>query len=875
MRTSSNTISARATCFMQTAGLVFAVLTLLLLQICLAAMVAVVTPNFQPSQVGEGHSLVGSTAPVSHGAAPIRESRGQPATNFSHCRVASGADSAKCAALAADSFGTTLGNPGLGRWYELAQAWGPQEADVPMADYPGGHGLLMLGARLTTSWVSSTWEFANGSWSPLVTSMVPSARLHSSLAYDQVDGYVVLFGGTPVTGPSNNALHDTWIFANGTWKNVTKWSSQTPPARYFASMAYDSADGYVVLFGGTNNDASTNRTNDTWTFHAGNWTKASPASSPPARREAMMANDPPDNGVLLFGGFSTTDLNDTWVFSKGNWTQRSISAPSPRSHGGLAYSPFYRTDILIGGLGPLIPSGYTNETWAYQAGTWLLLTPAEAPLPRSVASFAFDQTTGQLILFSGVGAHYYNDTWIFGSAPVLLNPNPPRYGQIVVNGSAYATPTYVELGFGNHSINQYQFSWGHFSNWTILGNLTFQLLTNTSGQLVVFGNGTVTVNYKPFPAVGIVISPPNCGQIVVNAQSYASGSTPRLLVGSYSLSATGCGPTLTFDQWNTTGNLAVTAPRSVISTITVNGNGTLVAVYAAAVTVRVQPASFGWVTIDGTSYADRATLNLTVGNHTLVPLPQTWSGFQSWQLTGNNLRVVGNSLTVGGIGYLTARFQLLAQVGVVVNPGTCGPITVGSVSESTGAVIGLPVGASRNIGAPNCTSSGYLFYKWSSSGGVKVANASSGNTSMIVDANGTLGARYSRAFAVTFYVDPLSAGSILVNHTRVQPDGSVALLAAWGYLLEWNPSAAYGNGSGYSIDWTTSGPALVTSGLLTFGGPAGVILHVTKVGPGHGLGLGSQVLTWWEAGGIGAAFVGLAFAVLAARRSKARQLRKS
>lgn len=44
--------------------------------------------------------------------------------------------------------------------------------------------------------------------------------------------------------------------------------------------------------------------------------------------------------------------------------------------------------------------------------TWTQLTPANMPADRRGATMAFDQATGQMILFGGVNSFtLFNDTW--------------------------------------------------------------------------------------------------------------------------------------------------------------------------------------------------------------------------------------------------------------------------------------------------------------------------------------------------------------------------------------------------------------------------------------------------------------------------------
>src|SRR5271157_4386426 len=82
-------------------------------------------------------------------------------------------------------------------------------------------------------------------------STAPLPRFDAASTYDAGDGYALVFGGRT----ANQAWNDTWSFSNGSWTDRSPFlatSSNNPSARYGASMAYDAATGFVVLFGGRN-----------------------------------------------------------------------------------------------------------------------------------------------------------------------------------------------------------------------------------------------------------------------------------------------------------------------------------------------------------------------------------------------------------------------------------------------------------------------------------------------------------------------------------------------------------------------------------------------------------------------------------------------
>ncbi len=70
------------------------------------------------------------------------------------------------------------------------------------------------------------------------------------MAYDATDGYVVLFGGCLGTSGGCAPISDqTWVYQGGVWANLTEFQPH-PTARYAAGITFDSADGYVLLYGG-------------------------------------------------------------------------------------------------------------------------------------------------------------------------------------------------------------------------------------------------------------------------------------------------------------------------------------------------------------------------------------------------------------------------------------------------------------------------------------------------------------------------------------------------------------------------------------------------------------------------------------------------
>jgi hypothetical protein len=166
--------------------------------------------------------------------------------------------------------------------------------------------ILMFGGTSsndTGGSLGDTWSWDGASWT-LVATGGPSARELGAMAFDSARGRIVLFGGA---GPSGS-LGDTWEWD---W-NLSAWvlrATSGPGARHV--MAFDSTRSVVVLFGGRDDSGALG---DTWEWDGNTWT-AQPGAGPSARGEGAMAAAG-QGRVLLFGGDTATGLvGDTWEWS--------------------------------------------------------------------------------------------------------------------------------------------------------------------------------------------------------------------------------------------------------------------------------------------------------------------------------------------------------------------------------------------------------------------------------------------------------------------------------------------------------------------------------------------------------------------------------
>jgi hypothetical protein len=286
-----------------------------------------------------------------------------------------------------------------------------------------GNMVLFGGIAYSGDLLNDTWTWDGTTWTQQSPATSPSGGSGASMAYDAGTGQLVLFGGYDPPGLGGPGfLNDTWTWDGTTWTQLHPATS--PPARAFASMAYDAGTGQLVLFGG---GITGTGLEDTWTWDGTTWTQQSPASSPPALGAASMAYDSSTEQLVLFGGDpSSGPPNDTtWTWTGSTWIQLNpATSPSGRTGASMAYVAGTGQLVLFGGA----TTGELGDTWTWDGTTWTQQSPATSPPARTQASMDYDSDTGQLVLFGGVNTSPFiadDDTWLYASTPPAVTPEAP------------------------------------------------------------------------------------------------------------------------------------------------------------------------------------------------------------------------------------------------------------------------------------------------------------------------------------------------------------------------------------------------------------------------------------------------------------------
>jgi hypothetical protein len=331
----------------------------------------------------------------------------------------------------------------------------------------------------------------------------------------------------PVAQPDQTAgLTAATSVGSLAWQNVSSHVGAAPSPRFGAGFAYDSQDGYYVLFGGEN--ASGVDLNDTWILQHGNWTQLNPRTAPSPRWGVAMAYDSALDSVVLFGGLFALpsganfhSLGETWTFSNGSWSNVSgalASSPHDRGYAAFSYDSSTGTSILFGGWTNNTtygrPPTIWGDTWSFSKSGWSLVSggSTHTPTARYGAQMAYDGSNHALILFGGRGyfnhtlsSQVFHDTWTYGKSGWLqgrVAASPP--GRFV-GGMAYDTKSNAIVLFGGQNLNPNPYlghdTWSYQSgNWTGFSSHApspreeFSFACSTRiGECVAFGG------YGPFP----------------------------------------------------------------------------------------------------------------------------------------------------------------------------------------------------------------------------------------------------------------------------------------------------------------------------------------------------------------------------------------
>jgi len=251
----------------------------------------------------------------------------------------------------------------------------------------------------------------------------PSPRFGHRMVYDPVNELVLLFGGA-VFENRYTFFDDLWSYdpSTNTWTEVE--CGPGPSGRFNHMMVYVSGRHQLFLFGGF---SASDRIGDTWLYdiEANEWTRLTPQDSPSPRSDAAIAYDEANGVVILYDGYCRDDSHpqDTWVydFGENNWVLMDPEeSPKPQYGHHMIYDPLNRRVVMYGGhwsYAGTSQHGYSDGVWAYDypSDTWTKLDPATSLPSRYWHTLAYDGDRGKMVVFGGSGERdaVLDDTWLY------------------------------------------------------------------------------------------------------------------------------------------------------------------------------------------------------------------------------------------------------------------------------------------------------------------------------------------------------------------------------------------------------------------------------------------------------------------------------
>lgn len=231
-----------------------------------------------------------------------------------------------------------------------------------------GQQVILFGGLGTNGLLADTWAWNGSAWQELHPAHNPSNRQDASATYDLALRGIFLYGGTDQDGTTT--LNDSWAWRNGDWSQIPVSS---PAGGLRPRTAYLIGANLVVRYG----DCGTNRDASVYAYDGNTWgPRTTSESPPPALCLPSLAGNTIERGVVLFGGNPGTGVTpvpaDTYIYDGDRWHKPTLTqSPPARDDAAMVFDTDHRLMVLFGGLG-LNPgqSGPLNDTWTWDGTSW-------------------------------------------------------------------------------------------------------------------------------------------------------------------------------------------------------------------------------------------------------------------------------------------------------------------------------------------------------------------------------------------------------------------------------------------------------------------------------------------------------------------------
>ncbi len=222
-----------------------------------------------------------------------------------------------------------------------------------------------------------------------------------------------------------------------------------------AAMAYDADTHQVVGYGGRafTDRCSCDGTGGTWVWDGSDMHQVVPPGS--GTLYSRLVFDAATHQLLHIDGVmadDTTPIATTALWTGTGWqTLTPAHQPSPRGAPAAAYDAKTGQLIVFGG-GAAPVTGPSADTWTWTGTDWQLLSPATSPPGRMQAVMAYDDATGQLVLYGGnTGFGFLNDTWVWTGTSWKQRSPAHSPGAIINAAMTYDPALHALVLFGGQT----------------------------------------------------------------------------------------------------------------------------------------------------------------------------------------------------------------------------------------------------------------------------------------------------------------------------------------------------------------------------------------------------------------------------------------
>ncbi len=300
----------------------------------------------------------------------------------------------------------------------------PPGRDMAAAAYDSKQRRLVVyggrnsGGVLNTMYTLSLQGNGFGRWKEMNWLGQPlSGRAAASMIYDPVADRFVVFGGSV----GGTATDDLWFVTIA--GNMANWTlasvSDAPPARWGHTAVYDPFRHRMIVFGGTDGGAGTQKADCfelTLASGSEGWNAIGTAMGPTGRFGNAAVFDTAHDRMIVFGGHDGGAVSTTLYalnFSSspsGVWQNLGASVagtpPGARMYMACAFDPVNERMLIGGGCDSSMPVLYFNDFFALDvrgnfAGRWHNLRICD-DFPALVGlAAAFDTENFRMLVFGG------------------------------------------------------------------------------------------------------------------------------------------------------------------------------------------------------------------------------------------------------------------------------------------------------------------------------------------------------------------------------------------------------------------------------------------------------------------------------------------